>query len=164
MVVTKEVGNCSVFMFSGYSKMKGMFKKVVPQTLLSLTMLSFLSFNAVCWAGDGGDEVTASSGIKGITITDLGTLGGDRSAAGGINEKGQVMGRSSTSSGEPHCFFWENGVMTDLGTLGGGDYCEPRAINNKGQVVGTSVTSSGALHGFIWQDGVMTDLGTRRWV
>jgi len=36
-----------------------------------------------------------------------------------VNERGQVVGESHTESGERHAFVWENGAMTDLGTLGG---------------------------------------------
>src|SRR5213080_4303909 len=55
------------------------------------------------------------------TMTDLGTLGGSTARAYDINDKGQVVGVSSTSSGLNHAFLWEDGTMTDLGTLGGPD-------------------------------------------
>ncbi len=69
------------------------------------------------------------------TFVDLGTLGGNCSYANGINDKGQVVGKSYTSSGKSHAFLYTNGSMTDLGTLGGkSSYAN--GINNKGQVVG----------------------------
>src|SRR5436309_1280046 len=47
----------------------------------------------------------------------LGTLPGGRvSFAYAINHAGQVVGVSEVGSG---AFLWQNGVMTDLGTLGG---------------------------------------------
>ena len=55
---------------------------------------------------------------------DLGTLnGGNFSVATAINPTGKVVGWSSLvggrADGQLHAFLWEDGVMTDLGTLGG---------------------------------------------
>lgn len=87
-------------------------------------------------------------------------LGGNLSQAYGINNKGQVVGYSSTTSGQSHAFLWQTGTMTDLGTLGG-NFNSSKAydINNKGQVVGYSSTTSGQPHAFLWQNGTMQDLG-----
>ena len=93
-------------------------------------------------------------------MIDLGTLGGTYSSARGINERGQVVGSNTIGSGESRAFLWQNGVLTDLGTLGGPSIgSTANAINNQGQVVGASGTSTGELHAFLWQDGIMTDLG-----
>jgi len=55
--------------------------------------------------------------------------------------------------------LWQDGVITDLGSLGG-VAGNARAINSHGQVVGQSTLVSGDVHGFIWEGGEMTDLGT----
>jgi probable HAF family extracellular repeat protein len=55
--------------------------------------------------------------------------------------------------------YWKDGVVTDLGTLGG-TASLATDINEKGQIVGVSRTQTGAHHAFIWEEGVMTDLGT----
>jgi probable HAF family extracellular repeat protein len=52
-------------------------------------------------------------------MTDLGTLGGKSSGANAISPLGLVVGSSFTRDNLSHAFFWQNGVMTDLGTLGG---------------------------------------------
>ena len=100
-----------------------------------------------------------------LSITDLGTLPGgdsfDSSTASGINDRGQIVGQSDTPSFELHAFLWEDGKMSDLGTLPSGGFSEAEAINNLGQVVGQGDVASGAgHHAFLWEKGKMTDLGT----
>ncbi|WP_308911798.1 PEPxxWA-CTERM sorting domain-containing protein [Pseudokordiimonas caeni] len=84
--------------------------------------------------------------------------GYDHSYAYGINDAGQVVGYSSSASGQ-RAFLWEDGVMTDLGVLlGEAGYSRANGINNSGQIVGVSGSASGQ-RAFLWEDGVMTDLG-----
>jgi probable HAF family extracellular repeat protein len=52
----------------------------------------------------------------------------------GIN-KGQVVGFAAIASPAYHAFVWQNGIMTDLGTLGGSE-SYAYSINDSGQVVG----------------------------
>ncbi|ONI92899.1 hypothetical protein ALI22I_01305 [Saccharothrix sp. ALI-22-I] len=103
------------------------------------------------------------------TIRDLGTLGGTttqryatESIAYAINDSGQVVGTALPSKGYPlHGFVWQNGVMRDLGTLGGdGEATEARDIADTGQIVGSSQNTGGEIHAFTWTAGTMTDLGT----
>jgi probable HAF family extracellular repeat protein len=103
---------------------------------------------------------TASSATTSFSysVTDLGTLGGSFSQAYGINDKGQVVGCATTTSGSLHAFLWSNGTLQDLDTLGG-SYSQAHGINNTGQVVGVAGTSSGFKHAFLWHKGTMKDLG-----
>ena len=103
-----------------------------------------------------GEEVT-------ISPIDLGTLGGDGSVAHAINNRGQVVGGGEMASRYYHAFLWQDGVMTDLGTLEGDDSSGATAINDHGQVVGWSVGPSGQVRAFLWEAGVMTDLGSLGW-
>jgi probable HAF family extracellular repeat protein len=102
--------------------------------------------------------------LKSRTTTDLGTLGGNRTVASGINDAGQVTGYSITSEFDWHAFITgPDGVgMRDLGTLGGG-FSQAYGINNAGQVVGQSdkVRGSPLSQPFITgPDGVgMRELG-----
>jgi probable HAF family extracellular repeat protein len=93
---------------------------------------------------------------------DLGTLGGDDSAAFGINPSGEVVGQANSSAGAPdQAFLWtQSGGMIDLGNLGGANSVG-NAINVSGQVAGQSDLANGFTHGFLWsQSGGLKDLGT----
>ncbi|PTQ74708.1 putative secreted protein with PEP-CTERM sorting signal [Nitrosomonas oligotropha] len=80
-------------------------------------------------------------------MTDLGTLGGDYSEVTGINDSGEVVGQSTTATGEMHSFIFSHGGMTDLSLLApvvaaGWTDLFASSINNNGQIVG-----SGQRHG-----------------
>jgi len=93
---------------------------------------------------------------------DLGTLGGDDSAAFGINAAGQVVGQANMSAGMPdQAFLWiKSAGMSDLGNLGGAS-SSANAINSSGQVAGQSDTASTYAHAFLWtQSAGLKDLGT----
>src|SRR2546430_2070318 len=97
-------------------------------------------------------------------IRDLGFLPSPynvTSTALGVNDVGQIVGGSGGAVGVgAHAFLWQDGTMTDLGTLGGRD-SEAFDINNAGQIVGWSTPASGGMHhAFLWENGVMADLGT----
>jgi probable HAF family extracellular repeat protein len=86
-------------------------------------------------------------------MQDLGTLGGDSSAAYGINARGQVVGYSTTAGGPPHAFLWEARTgMHDLGTIGG-FYSAAFGINARGQIVGFNTTAAGDWHAVLWEPG-----------
>lgn len=58
---------------------------------------------------------------------------------------------------------WENGVVTNLGTLGGPSAppvveSYARAINDLGVIAGTSVTSNFEVHAVVWKNGAIQDL------
>jgi len=100
-----------------------------------------------------GPVASAVSSGGGYEIIDLGTLdpaatGVSSSIALAINERGQVVGGSTTGIGDPrpqgvfHAFLWDNGVMTDLGTLGGRS-STALYVDERGDVTGGSETAGG---------------------
>jgi probable HAF family extracellular repeat protein len=100
-------------------------------------------------------------------LTNLGTLGGNRSQGNGINNAGQVVGYSTLLSpaGRDHAFVYSNGTMTDLNSLvtssGGRVAWTAASINDIGQIVGSSDTDSGgADNAFLYSGGTLSDLGT----
>jgi probable HAF family extracellular repeat protein len=100
------------------------------------------------------------------TVTDLGNLGGLYANATGINERGEIVGESSTTA-EPaspfHAFIYRRGKMTDLGTLGGLN-TTATAINSRGIVTGVAELpqSTAAVvyeDAFLYRSGRLIDLG-----
>lgn len=93
----------------------------------------------------------------------LGTLGGSRSFAKGINDAGWVVGVSDTvTSGVQHAFVFHDGAMTDLDGLSSSS-SQAEAINSRGWIVGQSKSSPQAPpdgRATLWQGKSATDLGT----
>jgi probable HAF family extracellular repeat protein len=122
-------------------------------------------------------------------LIEIGTFGGPASYLGDpgvgpgvlhLNNRG-IIGHADTAFSDPnapdncdnpdcflsHAFRWEDGVLTDLGTLPGGDRSQAISINARGWIAGGSKTGefdplTGGLqfHGVLWKDGEIIDLGT----
>ena len=78
---------------------------------------------------------------EGGILRELGTLGGNASSAKGINDKGEVVGMSTDTNGQPRAFVYD-GNLRPLPTPG---YAGAVAINNVGQVVGAGEGTFGFL-------------------
>lgn len=101
--------------------------------------------SGLSWVGYGGYPSRAYL-WEGDSALDLGTLGGERSEAHAVNNRGLIVGWAYNASGQARAFLWEHGVMYDLNHL---VPLEPglvlngaRAINDAGQIV-----ANGQLHG-----------------
>lgn len=104
-----------------------------------------------------GEHYTHAFLYGGGTISDLGTLGDDRShghsAASAINDKGVVVGWAENEDRERRAFIWENGEMKDLNEL-------LYLLNEEGTTIVPGVTLTEARD--INEDGVIVGWGTVR--
>ena len=109
-------------------------------------------------------------------MVDLGSLGGTNGFAQCANQRHQVIGMSSLAANPAacdfpvfnsggsgcHAFFWEDGLIKDLGTLGG-DNSEAIWLNEAGEVVGSADLPGPAGNqthdAVVWIKGEIHDLG-----
>ena len=100
--------------------------------------------------------------FDGETVRNIGTLGGDRAFATGLNDAGEVAGYAGfDASGSGRAFRWSaKGGMHDLGTLYDFPLAKGLAINKKGQVAGYIEASLEGLRAVMWDKRYgATDLG-----
>jgi probable HAF family extracellular repeat protein len=117
-------------------------------------------------------------------LIDMGTFGGPHGgisnpSTAALNRRGALVDNSDTAMTDPfspNCFLdcyvdqsgvWQNGVLTPLSSLPGGESNFAPAINARGQIVGTSqngavdpLTGWPEADAVLWQEGVIINLGT----
>src|SRR6266852_7585362 len=130
-------------------------------TITNLGGLSDTQFANATSINDSGQIVGKSANHaflweNGVMI-DLGTLGGNLSAANAINGRGQVVGESETAGGEMHAFLWEHGVMKDLGTPG--ETSSAQGLNTRGEIVGATSGKNVRGGAVLWKNGRKQSLG-----
>ena len=122
----------------------------------------------------GLPEIRADLRYKG-QIINLGTFGGTNSLANDVNSSGQIVGGAENTDPDPwnfggiaglpsptawHGFVWQDGLLRDLGTLGGPDSAGV-IINENEQIAGFSFTDSNpnsttgipTVDPFLWDRG-----------
>lgn len=111
-----------------------------------------------------GDGQLANGTFRGIvwspngSMVLLGTLGGTSSQASAVSDTGEVVGFASLANGYQNAFSMMDGLMIDLGTLGGSSYAY--GVNDNNEVVGYSYLADGEQHAFLYDDGTMLDLNS----
>jgi probable HAF family extracellular repeat protein len=153
----------------------------LPNAINSKGMVVGASDIGVIDPQTGLPEIRADFFYQGQVIN-MGTFGGTNSLANGINSRGQAAGGAENTDPDPwncggliglpsptvwHGFVWQEGVLTDLGTLGGP--CSfGLVINDPGQITGYSFTNDvpnpttgiPTVAPFLWDRGRMINLGT----
>jgi probable HAF family extracellular repeat protein len=89
-----------------------------------------------------------SLACESYTITNLGHLGANRSHAYGINNSGVVVGQSYTTylnMPPRHAFIWQDGIMTDLGTIEGLLSSTAYDVNDHNVAIGVAVGGAGGI-------------------
>jgi probable HAF family extracellular repeat protein len=104
----------------------------------------------------GGDGVGGSYLWKDGAWSRI-TFGG---SVNDLNKFEAMTGAYSPIAGRTHAFIFRDGVVQDLGTLGG-RFASGFAINDRGEVAGHStIAGESALHAFVYRDGALQDLGS----
>jgi probable HAF family extracellular repeat protein len=152
-------------------------KKRIAQSLLVAALLA-----GAAYASSGSAPQAPGGGLH-YRVSNLPPLGGTSSVGFSINDRGWVAGRSNLAGNESrHATLWRNGVLTDLGTLGGPNSAVLWPVKNlRGIVTGIAqsnepdplnetwscgfffplATRTGKrCFGFKWEDGLMTRLPT----
>ena len=151
-----------------------------------ITQILFIALIAVCCGAvlapaHAQDQAQPQKRQLQYRVSDLDSLGGTSSGGNSINDLNWVAGYSRlTDNQSRHAALWRNGVLSDLGTLGGPNSSVTWNVKNiRGIIVGISQTvtpeprgeawSSSAFYGapnnvgyinlgFIWEHGQMRGL------
>src|SRR5438445_1758439 len=153
-----------------------------PRTLTCITAITLFAALAI--------PVRLAAQHTRYKLIEIGTFGGPASYLGdpGVgpevrhrNNRRVLIGHADTVFSDPnapdncdnpdcflsHGFRWEDGVLTDLGTLPGGNRSQAISINARGWIAGGSTTGefdplTGLLqfHTALWTDTEIIDLGT----
>jgi probable HAF family extracellular repeat protein len=128
----------------------------------------------------GGSNLSCQAFLwRDDVMTPLAMLGGNNSAATGINNKGMIVGTAENNTPDPNCIppqvldyeavIWgpKMDEIHELPAFSGDSIAAAIAINDKGQVVGASGscgTGPGTgpilVHALLWQDRLVSDLGS----
>jgi probable HAF family extracellular repeat protein len=89
------------------------------------------------------------------TMTDLGTLGGNFSAANAINGSGAAVGWAQTKAGSSDAALWNAPTITDLARLG---VVGAFGINDSGQIAGMCTDATGDAFACVVRDSTVSAL------
>jgi probable HAF family extracellular repeat protein len=138
---------------TGFVWRRGVLTEVVPQP----PQRSIRQSIAVNDAGQALFDAYGPAVLwDGARIVELGSLGGPTTSTFGtdLDDRTQVVGSSTTASGDTHAFLWDDGRITDLHPVAG-VASSAQVINDRGVVAG-HVEGRGTV---TWTCGHMVDVG-----
>ena len=120
-----------------------------PRTVLAAAALLTVGVPGLTLGVEATQGAPSRTGALSYAITDLGTLGGVRSAAWALNTNGDVVGSSTRSDGSQRAYVFREGTMREL-PLPGSMASEATGINDVGQIVGVIEKSDATRRGFVY--------------
>jgi len=104
--------------------------------------------------------VTWGKSSTGVDIVAIGQYNGQFTTLVDINDNGLAVGWGYANTPEgfrERAISWQNGVFTDLGTLGG-NFSRAHQSNNAGVIVGEAADATGLIRPVVWENGVIRAL------
>ncbi len=104
--------------------------------------------------------VTWEKSSTGVDIVAIGQYNGQSTILVDINDRDLAVGWGYANTPEgfrERAISWQNGVFTDLGTLGG-NFSRAHQSNNAGVIVGESQDAAGNFRPVVWENGVIRAL------
>lgn len=154
-------------------------KSMTLKAIVATAIFAVVSLPIRLAAQNTGNQNNGYTHVRYAVIV-LSTLGGTAGVGNSVNNKGLVAGAANlTGDRTEHAALWQNGSITDLGTLGGPDsFVNSPVKNDSGEIAGFAETSThdplgeafclgvtffgfqdgDTCLGFLWQDGVMAPL------
>src|SRR5438132_4147913 len=118
--------------------------------ILLLIILVALGGAALVFAQNAAAQTKAKPKTQ-YHVSNLASLGGTSSGGNSINDQSWVAGYSRLPDRNRHATLWRNGVLTDLGTLGGPNSSVTWNVKNTaGIIVGISQTADPEPLGEAW--------------
>jgi probable HAF family extracellular repeat protein len=128
---------------------------------IALTLLVAALLAGAAQAGGGAPQASGRQVL--YRVTNLPPLGGTSSVGFSINDRGWVAGRSNLEGNQSrHATLWRNGVLTDLGTLGGPNSAVLWPVKNlRGIVTGIAQSDEPDPRNETWSCGFFFPRATR---
>lgn len=102
-------------------------------------------------------DLTWTRSTTGIEVIPIGQFNGDYTVLVDINASGLAVGWRNTPGVGERAISWQNGVFSDLGTLGGG-FSRAYQVSDAGVIVGEASNEFGFIRPVVWETGAIRAL------